>query len=119
MIHQSEAFVEHMQGFLQCGGVGEHAEPARHFPIAGAFRIADLGNGEKRSIEGMAEHGENGTTSPVVDGIIPPFAVGNAAAVEGEKLTKFGSIEVNRRASWAVLLFHPEDLSHRAPNAAM
>jgi len=108
-----------MQGFLQCVGMGQCARSAGHLPIVGAFPIADLGNGEKRSIEGMAEHSEDGTTTSLVDGVVPPLTVGNAAAVKSEKLTKFGSVEANRPASWADSRLHPEDLSHRAPNAAM
>src|SRR4029077_20784290 len=59
------------------------------------LQAAAFGDGEQRAVLAMAEDREHRHSRPVVDGVVPPFAARDLAAVERQELVDFTPREVD------------------------
>ena len=71
--------------------------------VAALRRARHLGDGEQRLLGGVAEDREDRHARPEVDGIVAPFARGDAQAVKVEKpdSSRRSNETIRRRALWS------------------
>ena len=68
--------------------------PAGQDPVLGPpFAVQGLHDRVKGPVLAVAEDGELGHAWPMVDGVIPPFACADSAAVKGEQEVQFAAAE--------------------------
>src|SRR5262245_50728841 len=53
----------------------------------------------ERSLRGPAEYGDQGPVAEHVDGVVPPLALGHAAAIDGQDLVEFKPVEGDHRCA--------------------
>jgi hypothetical protein len=78
--------------------------------------LTRLGDGKDRTVKGMSENRENGTSALLVYRVIAPFTLSDAAAVESQKTAKFGTLETDKGQPGAPAFPHSQHLAHLAPS---
>ena len=77
---QAEWFIKHLKDFQQRLAPFNPVATVEHLKFA-FLAAAGFGNGKKRRIETMAEHGEHSDIAIMIDRIVTPFALCNATAI--------------------------------------
>src|SRR5262249_6321130 len=99
-------------------GVGQRARllqlpPAFQQGIGHVTGLDALDHRIDRAVEARAEDREDGLAGLMIDGIVAPFAAGDAATITGEKLAQFVAIEEDL-PGWAALVGKSDEIGHSA-----
>jgi len=91
---QSQLFIENGEDITDIRGAVANVAAAEQEIIALLSGIrGQLGDGVKRRFAGTAEDGENSHTRRMINGVVLPFPISDAGAVDRQKLAQFSFVK--------------------------